>query len=230
MTTKKITYIILMLLPIATAAAVLPFLPEEIPVHYGFGMTADRWGSRFESLIFPVCIIVFGLFMLLAAKLAGITENNNNNNQKIVLTVGLVILVLFNVMNLYFEYLFFNLVTDMSDMLIDILSLVVALLGVCFIIIGNIMPKAKKNWLVGFRTPWTMKNELIWKKCQFFAGVTMILAGIIIAVSTLLFFKGISSVVFLLIVTGIMITASVVYSYFAMKKYSNISDDIDCDR
>lgn len=34
--------------------AILPHLPEQIPAHYGFDGQVDRWGSKYEALIFPV--------------------------------------------------------------------------------------------------------------------------------------------------------------------------------
>lgn len=39
---KKITYAVFMLLPLAVAAVALLFLPEQIPAHYGAGMTVDN--------------------------------------------------------------------------------------------------------------------------------------------------------------------------------------------
>ncbi|WP_255883371.1 MULTISPECIES: SdpI family protein [unclassified Ruminococcus] len=227
MTTKRITYIIFMLLPLAVCGISLFFLPDNIPAHYGSEMTADRWGSKYESLIFPACIIGFGLFMLLVSKLAGKFDENNKQNEKIVLTVGLVVLIIFNAMNLFFEYLFVNQITDMSDLPIDLLSLIITLFGVGFIIIGNILPKARMNSLLGFRTAWTMKNEVTWKKCQLFGGIMLMLNGIIIAVGCLLFFKGNSAVFFMLAMIAVMTIIDAVYSYFIMKKYGNLSDNPD---
>ena len=42
MKAKKITYAVFMLLPLAVAAVALLFLPEQIPAHYGAGMTVDN--------------------------------------------------------------------------------------------------------------------------------------------------------------------------------------------
>ena len=65
---RKILFWILMLLPMAVTLSALPFLPEQIPAHYGFGGQVDRWGRKYETLIFPASTIVVGLFMLALAR------------------------------------------------------------------------------------------------------------------------------------------------------------------
>lgn len=45
MKTKKVIYYILMFLPLIITLIVLPFLPYQIPAHYGFDNQVTRWGS-----------------------------------------------------------------------------------------------------------------------------------------------------------------------------------------
>lgn len=220
MKTKKISYAILMLLPLAVTGIAMFFLPDEIPAHYGANGMVDRWGSKFESFIFPVTIIGFGLFMLLAAKLAGkVEEEKNNNNEKITITVGLVIMAVFNMMNFAILYLALSGASSLSELPIDFRNLVVVLLGIAFIIIGNIMPKARMNSLLGFRTPWTMKNEVTWKKCQLFGGITFIIDGFVTAIGGLFVFKGTAAIIFMLVMLAVTLIVDVIYSYFIMKKH-----------
>lgn len=51
--------------------------------------------------------------------------------------------------------------------------------GLLFILIGNFMPKAQRNYLVGVRTPWTLSDERVWHKTHRLAGPVMMLAGVI---------------------------------------------------
>ena len=57
---RKIVYFILMFLPLAVILIALPYLPEKIPAHYGFDNQVDRWGSKYEALLFPVVSILMG--------------------------------------------------------------------------------------------------------------------------------------------------------------------------
>ena len=70
MKNKKTLYFILMFLPLIITLVVLPFLPEQIPAHYNFAGEIDRWGSKYESLIFPFVTIAMGFFMLWMAKIS----------------------------------------------------------------------------------------------------------------------------------------------------------------
>jgi uncharacterized membrane protein len=51
--------------------------------------------------------------------------------------------------------------------------------GLLFIILGNYMPKVKKNWFVGIRTPWTLASEEVWNKTHRLGGKIFILAGLL---------------------------------------------------
>lgn len=52
-------------IPLAGTAVVLLFMPDRVPMHYDITGTADRWGSKYEELIFPVIILAFCLFFTL---------------------------------------------------------------------------------------------------------------------------------------------------------------------
>ena len=54
---------ILWILPLTAVLIALPLLPEQIPAHYGIDGQVDRFGSKYETLIFPAITITFGLLM-----------------------------------------------------------------------------------------------------------------------------------------------------------------------
>lgn len=146
-------------------------------------------------------------------------NNKNKNNENITLTIGLVILIVFNALDYYFIYAAINNVTDLSEIPVDIYSLAVLLFGIALVIIGNILPKTRRNSLIGFRTPWTMKNEVTWKKCQLFGGITAIAAGVFMVLGGLFIFKGLAAIFYMLAVLVLMMVTDTVYSYFVMNKY-----------
>ena len=85
---KKITVYILMYLPLAVALIALPYLPEKIPAHYGFDNQVDRWGSKYEALVFPIISLLMGYFLLGMAKLAAKKEEHGENNKNVTIIVG----------------------------------------------------------------------------------------------------------------------------------------------
>ena len=44
---KKILCYILTFLPLVVTMIALPFLPEQIPAHYGMDNQVTRWGSKY---------------------------------------------------------------------------------------------------------------------------------------------------------------------------------------
>lgn len=65
---------IVTIIPLIVTLVVLRFMPDSVPMHYDVMGEIDRWGSKYENLIFPIIIIAmtfFGkyLFRILKKKL-----------------------------------------------------------------------------------------------------------------------------------------------------------------
>lgn len=216
--TTKALYFVLMLLPLAVTVIALFFLPDQIPAHYNAANQVDRWGSKFEALILPAMVILFGLLMLGMAKLISKSEKSGKNNERVCIISGLCCLALFNAMTCYFLYMDFHGIEDLSSVPLDINQIMFGLLGLIMIIVGNVMPKLRMNSLIGLRTSWSMKNETTWKKSQLFGGISFIIGGILIIVLCLLS-KGIFCFIWSIIVFLVLLVIDVCYTYQAAKKY-----------
>ena len=105
-------FAVLMYLPLVMA---LIFLPERIPAHYDAAGLVTRWGSRFEVLILPPCVVLFGFFLRFMAKIAG--ELSGNAWKKISLLIGCAALLVFQVLMLFILYTSFGQVEDISRLL-----------------------------------------------------------------------------------------------------------------
>lgn len=214
--TKETIYKVLTRLPLLVTLTAFFFMPDEVPVHFGINNEVDRWGSKYELLILPLIIIAIGILFFLVAKHLDKNEQYGSNNFNVCTTIGIAILVMFNVMTYYILYISFMGFQDLEPVQIDFFSLMAFLIGVVVIIVGNVVPKVKMNSLLGLRTKWSMSSEEAWKKSQRFSGYSAIVTGLIMIVlsfvlngSTSLFVS-----VLLLLVMGIVDT---VYSYFATK-------------
>lgn len=217
MKTKKIIFYSLMFLPLVVVLIALQFLPEQIPAHYDFNNQVTRWGSKYETLIFPVITVVFGYFMLGMAKYSAKHEENGSNNENTCIVAGIVSLALFNAMTGYFLYADFNSIENLSSIRLDINQLLFGLLGVSMIIIGNIMPKLRMNSVVGLRTVWSMKNEMTWKKSQRFGGISFIIGGVVTVVICFLT-EGFSCFLWTMSIVLILLVIDIYYTYKLSKK------------
>lgn len=217
MKAKKMMLYILMFLPLLVGMIALPFLPEQVPAHYGFDNQVTRWGSKYETLIYPVCTILMGFFMLGMARWSAKQEEGGQNNEKVLIIAGIVIMLLFNVMNGFMLYADFKQVENLSSISPDMYQILFGVLGVFMIVVGNVMPKVRMNSVVGLRTPWSMKNETTWKKSQHFGGITFMLAGIATIVICLLTTE-MQCLLWSMVVLGVVVIVDVIYSYMVAKK------------
>ena len=50
-------------LPVVVTVCLLPFTSSKVPLHYDALGNINRWGSKYELLLFPIVIIAFGHFI-----------------------------------------------------------------------------------------------------------------------------------------------------------------------
>lgn len=219
---RKTIYYVLMFLPCFVTTIALFYLPDQIPAHYDFNNQVTRWGSKYESLLFPVISILFGLFMLVIAKFAAKQEGAGKNNEKICLLAGIAGLIVYNAMTYYALYVDFKKIENLSSVSIDLFQLLFGILGITMIITGNIMPKLRLNSFIGVRTPWSIKNETTWKKSQRFGGAASIFTGFIILLICFLT-RGWICFLWSGILIAALLIADIFYSYKIAQKYGTNS-------
>lgn len=214
--TKKIIYKLLARLPLLVTLTAFFFMPDEVPVHFNMDNQVDRWGSKYELLILPFVILVIGIAFLLIARHLDKKEDNGSNNFNVMTTIGIAILGLFNVLTYYILYIVFVQIEDLGTPIIDMFSLITFAFGVVLMVIGNIVPKAKMNSMLGLRTKWSMSSEEAWKKSQRFGGYCAIITGLLMIVLSFVF-NGSACLFVMLIVLLTMVIVDTIYSYFASK-------------
>lgn len=216
MKNKKLFYI-LMFLPLVSSIVALLFLPDLIPAHYNIENKVDRWGSKYEILIFPVVTILFGQFLLLMGRIAKKQESQGNNNEKNSLIIGICSLIIFNIISGVMIYSSLNKVDKLTFGTFKFEQILFFFVGIIFIIIGNFMPKLKKNSVLGFRTKHSMKNDEVWKKCQRFAGITNMITGAFTIILSLIF-HNIKLYGLVVIVIFLELVVDLIYSHEVSKE------------
>ena len=69
---------------------------------------------------------------------------------------------------------------------LDVVRLISGLTGALFMALGNVLGKVGRNEFFGVRTPWTLASATVWDKTQHFAGRLMVVAGALLAATSLL--------------------------------------------
>ncbi len=175
---------------------VINFLPDTVPMHYDVQGNIDRWGSKYEQLILPVVTIAMSLFIQLIIvyyeKTIKKCEDEKkklefSSNINVLYIVSSATALMFLCLQCVFLYQAWEATPDIKVQTVDINKIASIFIGVLLIIGGNYMPKTKINSLVGFRLPITMKSDENWKKANRFAGIVLVITGIIIIVLALIF-------------------------------------------
>ncbi len=223
---KKAMWAISLFSFIITAAAV-QFMPDSVPMHYDIAGKIDRWGSKYENFIFPVLILLMSLFWHLfilhfekRAESASADKEHAEalSNVKVMKITGVSMAAMFTVMQsliLYGSYVEAN--TGAAYASIDIGKAACILSGVILIVLGNFMPKTKKNRVVGVRVSWSLHNDTTWMKSNRFGGAAMITAGLMTIITTIFTPSGIA-VVMLLVYILTASAATLVYTHKIYKK------------
>ena len=194
---KNRAMIILAAVSLIISAAALQILPDNIPVHFGINGNVDRFGSKYEVFLFTGTVILTTVVGILirrkfekeqACASAEKSSAHSAGNAKI---CGIVCTVM-NAVMIGFEFVFIAIgytgLQQISGTEAELYcSITAILMGIMFAVLGNVMPKMKMNGLMGLRTTWSMKNDIVWERSQrmagtvtFFGGVAIILSGIIL--------------------------------------------------
>ena len=184
---KKL-YVILyaMILACSIGTVVLMILsPDKVPMHYNFAGEADRIGSKYENILWPTLAAGLGLFFLLMAKRQ--RKKNEPANEKILVYTGICTLAFFTALGFYFMIKAIRYDPDAAPALSydDASRFVNVGIGALLVVIGNKIPKARRNAVIGLRTKWSMANDTVWQKSQRFAGIASVIAGFCMMLSAM---------------------------------------------
>ena len=217
MKTMKRICCVLMFLPLVMTLVGLPFLPDQVPTHFGVHGTADAWGSKYSILLLPILSILMGGSLLGMSVYAQKQEKTGTNNAKLTLLTACITLCIFCGIT-GFQIAAGMLGTqNLEELPVDMNQVIFTLLGIMLICLGNQMPKARKNTMIGLRTRSSLVNEAVWKKCQKFGGITMMLSGAAMVVISFLT-RGISCFLWSMAALIVQVPLALIYSWRAAKK------------
>lgn len=144
-------------------------MPETLPTHWGFNNKIDGYSSKFTTLITtPLLLILLNIFSCFM--LDNDPKNKDKNNFVITIgkaTIPLVMLITFVIS------VFYGLGKE-----INVMVIISIFVGFLLILIGNYLPKTKRNYTVGIKLPWTLNSDENWNKTHRLAGYFFILGGI----------------------------------------------------
>jgi len=185
-----------------------PQMPEKMASHWNTQGQVDKYLSKFWGLfLMPFVLIGIFLLFLLIPKIDPLKANIEKFRKYFDGFIVVIILFLFYI---YILAILWNL-----GQRFNMVYLLIPALAILFYSIGILVEKAKRNWFIGIRTPWTLSNDKVWQKTHQIGGKLFKIAGLIALFG---FFFPRYAIFFMIIPMILFAVYLVIYSYFAYQK------------
>ena len=203
---KKYAYLALMFAPLVVSLFVVWFLPETIVSRMDIAGNVTATASRFSIFLFPILVAILGF----AIRVASSSPKLTGGNVRTARSISWILLLSLNVIAYFQFWLYLGGMTVGAQMS----RFLTFILGVFFILIGNLAPKIKENSKhFGFRASWLKNNDVAFRKTQRFFGIASVVAGILMMLTGIFMGNNVA----ILVATMIMIILIAVtggYSYY----------------
>lgn len=204
---KLILTSIVILLPILIGLILWNKLPDQVPTHWNSAGEVDGWSSKVFA--------VFGLPMVLFAVhwMCILVTSVDPKKQNIEGKVLWIVFWICPIISLLVGMLSYGAALGV-EFKVD--KIMLAIMGIMFIVVGNYLPKCKQSYTVGIKLPWTLNDEENWNRTHRMGGKLWVISGIILLLSMLLPTSAMAIVV--LAVVGVSVLVPTVYSYLLFRE------------
>ena len=159
---------LLTLFPVVVGLILKDKLPTQMAIHWGPN-GADAWASTMVAvLVLPLILLALHIALqFITLKITGAVEQN----PKIVnLTFFLVPVISWFACGTMYATAFGK--TD------SLMTIPLLFFGLLFVVIGNLIPKAKRNFTMGIKVKWALANDENWTATHRFAGKLWVIGGL----------------------------------------------------
>jgi uncharacterized membrane protein len=175
MSTRTTIIIVLILIVAATVAGLLLWnrVPDQMASHWNINDQVDGYMSKTWG-VFMMPLITLGLFVIFLVVpsidplKANIAQFREAFNLFIVLIVAFMLYIHGLTLAWSLGYTDFKMSTSMLPAM-----------GLLFIFIGFMLRKAKRNFFIGIRTPWTLSSDTVWDKTHQLGAVLFMASGVL---------------------------------------------------
>ena len=193
---------IITILPILIGVFFWKSLPDVMATHFGIHNEANGFSSK-AITVFGIPLFLLALLWIGAVVTAHDPRKQNISPKMFSLVLWIVPLVsLFGAATVYPYNLGYHVnISFVSELL----------MGVLLIVIGNYLPKARQNYTIGIKIPWTLDNEENWNRTHRFAGFLWLICGFLLVIMALC---GVENALWLILLLAVFVICPIVYSYW----------------
>ncbi len=201
--------LVLIVASLLTGAFLWDRLPDQMASHWNINDQVDGtmprfWGVIILPIIATGMLLLFMIFPMIDPLKANIAKFRPIFNLFILLIMVFMIYI-------WILTILWNL--GFTDFRMS--AAMLPALGLLFIFVGYLLRKAKRNWFIGIRTPWTLSSDRVWDDTHRLGSVLFYVCGIL-ALGGSLF--GAYSFWFVIIPTMSAALFLIVYSYLVYRR------------
>lgn len=165
---SRISLLVVIVSAVFSAIYAYPLMPDQMATHWNFFGQPDGYMSRWIALIL-MPVLSLGLYLLttkfvksyLAKKAEQPLDPEVIKNLDSLMVMLLGILLYVHILTIVWN----------AGFHIPIAAWLVPAISLLFYYLGTIMENSKPNPFIGIRTPWALKNEAVWQKTHYLAGI-----------------------------------------------------------
>lgn len=200
--------VVLLIASAALSAWAYPSLPDRVPTHWDLAGHVNGYSSRLFAV--SVVPIAMGFTWLLMLVLPAISPRGFRLEE----SAEAFYLALLAIMAVLLVLHFITLRAELTQSAPST-TLLFALIGALFAVIGSLIGRLKKNFWFGIRTPWTLASDEVWLHTNRLAGRLLMVAGIALIAAS---FIGGTAIPTLIAIVVMVPVVSIVYSYVLYRR------------
>jgi len=180
---------------------------DSIPIHWNINGEPDRYATKLEgSFLLPLVTLFLYTVLIAVPRIDPLRENIKKFRKDYGVFIEIFMLLMVSIQALIALWVY--------DIKIQINVVMGIWLFVLFLYLSSFLKKTKRNWFIGIRTPWTISDDLVWKRThQLGSKLFLILAFISLGMAFNNYF-----IYVLLIATLIVTVYLFVFSYIEFEK------------
>ncbi len=189
-------------------------LPEDanIPCHWNIKGEIDGYYGKWTGvLLFPGINLAMLLLMIALPYISVRYKNAQERFDKVIPSLATIIIFFFAGIHIYMILLAKEILNPSGNMIFYII-------GLMFIMLGNLLPKIPSNFFAGVRTPWTLSSEDVWRKTHRLGGISFIIAGLLMIVITAILGNNSTANIIMVVLFMSLVLYPVLYSFILYKK------------
>lgn len=193
----------------AGSAIVYPNLPARVATHWNLAGQPNGWSSRaWGAWMLPAFLV--GIWAIM--RILPVIDPRGTNYAKFQPAFEAII----SAVMLFLLGLHLVVLRAALRHPVEMRRIMPIGIGLLFVVIGNLLPRARPNWFVGIRTPWTLSSDRVWEKTHRFGGRIFVAGGLVSVLAGLFWVQSAHVVLFGAI--ALIAVSVMVYSYVEWKR------------